>query len=136
MPTPKKDSGDAFFSIHKTTRGKLPKLPFAAIKKAVIGPHYCLSLVFIGQTRSRTLNRRYRGKDAPANVLSFSLNKTNGEIFITLDKAKKEARHFNKTFSQFIGYLFIHGLLHLKGSRHGSKMESAEKRFMELFNLE
>ena len=94
------------------------------IKNKVLGNKYELSLVFIGSTRSRKLNLTYRDKDKPANVLSFPLTKSSGEIFIDLNKTK--------TFSTL--HLFIHGLLHLKGMQHGGKMESEEQRLLKLFN--
>ena len=51
-----------------------------------------VSLVFIGPTRSRTLNRIYRGKDKPANILTFPFGKNVGEILIDLSTARAEAR--------------------------------------------
>jgi probable rRNA maturation factor len=111
-------------SIKNLTRSKAPKLPFEEIKNKVLGNKYELSLVFIGSTRSRKLNLTYRDKDKPANVLSFPLTKSSGEIFIDLNKTK--------TFSTL--HLFIHGLLHLKGMQHGGKMESEEQRLLKLFN--
>ncbi|MHB0978135.1 MAG: rRNA maturation RNase YbeY [Minisyncoccota bacterium] len=103
------------------------------IKEAVLGKRYELSLVFIDSKFSRRLNRIYRKKDRPTNILSFPLSKTSGEIFIDLVQAKKEFKKFDLTFSQFITFLFIHGLLHLKGMTHGSTMEKAERKFHKKF---
>ena len=77
------------FAIENTTKGKLPSLPFLRIKERVLGKHYELSVVFIGDKRSRDLNKRYRGKDRPTNILSFPLSASEGEIFINLRQAKK-----------------------------------------------
>ena len=123
------------FSIHNTTKGKPPRLPFSQIKKAVLGEEYELSLVFIGTHRSRKLNKTYRGKDKPANVLSFHIDEQTGEIYIDMKTAAKEAKYFGRTPRQFIGDLFIHGLFHLKGYAHGSKMESEERKIRKQFNL-
>ena len=110
-------------------------MPFLKIKEAVLGGRYNLSLVFIGSKRSQTLNRTYRGKDKPANVLSFPIDTHTGEIYIDIRTAAKEAKYFDRTPRQFIGDLFIHGLFHLKGYAHGSKMESEEKKIREQFNI-
>jgi probable rRNA maturation factor len=129
-----KESADNF-STQNTTKGKLPRLPFVSIKNDILGEYYELSVVFIGDKRSRTLNRIYREKDKPANVLSFPLSKTEGEIFLNLRRAEREAHMFDKTFKDFVGFLFIHGLLHLKGMDHGSRMEEQEEKFVKKFKL-
>lgn len=123
------------FTITNKTKGKLPRLPFAEIKEAVLGKEYDLSLVFIGSTLSRRLNRERRGKDKPANVLSFPLSETSGEIFIDIGHARKQSSQFETTPEKFIGRLLIHGLHHLKGFEHGSKMEVGEETFRKKFNL-
>ena len=123
------------FSITNKTKGKLPRLPFLEMKEAVLGKCYDLSLVFIGTTRSKTLSNKYRKKDKVSNILSFPIDKSAGEIFITPKVAYSEAKKFNKTPKQHIGYLFIHGLLHLEGYQHGSKMNSKEKTLSKHFGV-
>lgn len=105
-------------------------IPFTHLKNIVLGQNFELSLVFIDNKFSRRLNSTYRGKNAPTNILSFSLSKTTGEIFIDLVTAKKETKKFKMSFKTFITYLFIHGLLHLKGMKHGDTMERAEKKLL------
>jgi len=122
-----------FFSITNTTRGTIPSVPFANIKDKILGKKYELSLVFIGEKTSKTLNNRYRGKNKPTNILSFTIDKNSGEIFITPTVAKKQYKSFEKMYDEFITFLFIHGLLHLKGMEHGSKMERAEERLLKQF---
>ncbi len=122
-------------TISQTTKGRLPRLPFVDIKNVVLGKKYELSLVFIGDARSQKLNKIYRKKNKPANVLSFPLSKSEGEIFINSRHAQKEARGFDMSTTQFIGYLFIHGLLHLEGHTHGSIMEEAEMRLLKKFKI-
>lgn len=122
------------FSISSTIK-KYPPLPFEAMKNNILGKTYELSLVFVGPARAKKLNETTRGKTYVPNVLSFPLTKTSGEIFITPEVAKKEASKFNLTEKGYIGYLFIHGLLHLKGFDHSPKMERLEKRFIEQYKL-
>ena len=107
-------------------------IPFDRIKDDVFpSKKYELSLVFVDKKFSHRLNKSFRGKDYPTNVLSFPLSKNSGEIFIDLDTAKKEAKEFEMTFREFVIFLFIHGLLHLKGMQHGATMEKRERT---LFN--
>jgi len=68
-------------------------------------------------------------------VLSFPLSKTSGEIFINPHKARADARAFQKRYNNFIGLLFVHGLLHLFGMRHGKKMEDKERSILRKFKL-
>lgn len=123
------------FNITNKTRGRIPLVPFAKIKNAVLGEKYELSLVFIGKDTSRKLNKTYRNKDKATNILSFNITKNSGEIFITPKVAEKQNRFFEKTYDKFIGYLFIHGLLHLIGMEHGSKMERAEEKLCKKFGI-
>ncbi len=121
------------FSITNTTRGEVPGVDFLPIKDSVLGKKYELSLVFVGDKKSQTLNNKYRKFNKPTNCLSFSLGKNSGEIFINLGKAKKEAPSFGMKFEKFIIYLFIHSCLHLKGMDHGSIMEKAEEKMLKIF---
>lgn len=116
-----------------SSRNSLEGSNWEEIKEAVLGKSYELSLVFCDNRESRRLNRIYRGKDNPTNILSFPLSKTSGEIFINAALAKKEAKKFLMDEPTFIKYLFIHGLLHLKGLDHGATMEKREKHFLERF---
>lgn len=102
---------------------------FSRIKNDILGKEYSLSLAFISARKSREINKTYRKKDEPTNILSFPFSKTEGEILICKAVARKEAPKFNKTFDQFLGFLVIHGCLHLKGYEHGAKMDKAEKKY-------
>ena len=110
-------------------------MPYADIKKAVIGSQYQLSLNFIGDTRARKLNKATRHKSYIPNVLSFPLSETCGEIYIAPSVAKRECKQHEFSYRSYIGYLFIHGLLHLRGHKHGPKMEKLEQKFLQQFNL-
>jgi rRNA maturation RNase YbeY len=135
MRTKPKSDNPVHFEITNKTKGKVLPLPFAQIKEAVLGEAYDLSLVFVGDATSRRLNRIYRNKDKPTNVLSFPLSKKEGEIFINLKKARTEAPDFEMPFKRFVAYLYIHGLLHLKGLDHGKKMEQLESKFLKRFGF-
>lgn len=123
------------FEILNMTKGTPASVPFEKIKDEILGKKYNLSLVFCGNRKSKELNKKYRNKDYTPNVLSFPLDKKNGEIFINPHVAKKEATKFGKNFTEFTGYLFIHGCLHLKGMEHGSIMDTAEEKFCKKFRI-
>ena len=109
------------------------------IQKEILGPDYDLSVAFLSPREMRKVTRRIqprrvsRGPDRSvgkkrntvSNVLAFPLSKNSGEILIC-----KES-----TMPYTIPYLFIHGLLHLKGHRHGARMESAERQIMKRFGI-
>lgn len=122
------------FSLSHTTK-TYPKLPYQKIKEDILGKSYGLSLVFVGEKRAQAINQASRNKNYVPNVLSFPLSKQAGEIYICPQKAKREARDFSLTPSNFIGYLFIHGLLHLKGLDHGEAMEKLEKKYQQKYGF-
>lgn len=105
------------------------------VKNAILGKNYTLSIVFVGEKRSQTLNREYRGKDKPTDILSFPLSKNEGEIFIDPKRTKIEARKFGRSPENFLLFLLIHGFCHLKGMTHSSKMESIERKFRNRFKV-
>jgi probable rRNA maturation factor len=96
-----------------------------------------VSVVFVGPSTSKKLNNKYRSKKCATNVLSFvSPEKRElGDIVICPALAKKEADSIGVGFSWWIGYLFIHGMLHLldfdhKTSKQEEKMENMAKRIL------
>jgi len=118
------------------SRPYIKGLLFKDIKDKVLGKSYSLSLVFIENKESKKLNFQYRKKIKPTNVLAFPINKMVGEIFINIDSIRKEHLLFGRSQKNFIAFLYIHALLHLKGYDHSSKMEDAEKKIRILFGLE
>ena len=105
------------------------------MKDDILGKKYSVSLAFIGGTRAQALNKKHRGKDYTPNVLSFPLDTHLGEIFITPTIAKKEAHKFEMTHKGYIGFLFVHACLHLKGLDHGDVMDKAEKKWCKKYGL-
>ncbi len=112
-----------------------PPLPYEKIKRDILGKKYTLSLAFIGTKRAQTFNKSYRQKGYTPNVLSFPLTENMGEVFITPVIARKEAPKFNMTPAGYIGFLFIHACLHLKGLDHGEYMEKEEKKYCKKYGF-
>lgn len=113
-----------------------------------------ISVLLTGNEAIQTLNRDYRGKDKPTNVLSFpSLGDEEikayfqdgatlpdypvslGDIIFSLQTLEGEARAQNKDLADHFCHLFIHGLLHLLGYDHvqdrdAEHMEALEKAIL------
>lgn len=104
-----------------------------------------LSLVLAGDTRLRTLNRDYRGKDKVTDILTFSAPTAApgalGEIFINLNDCRRPQRYLDifsdkKSFIYLLVFLLLHGLLHLSGlddeqEIDRQKMVAKGKKMME-----
>lgn len=120
-------------TITNKTKGRLPRLPFVSIKNKILGEKYELGLSSLSSLKQKEINLKYRGINKTTNILSFPLSDISGEITIDSAKIKKDAPLFNMTYLQFFKYLFIHGLLHLKGFKHSSTMEKQEKKYLKMF---
>jgi rRNA maturation RNase YbeY len=113
--------------------GDLPAIPFEAIHSKILGKNYTLTVIFCSPQESRERNLAYREKDYPTNILSFPLDESEGEIYICLSIARRDAKKFNMSYLQFLHLLFVHGCLHLKGYDHGSTMEALEVKYTKAF---
>ena len=98
---------------------------FSKIKTAVLGKRYDLSVAFLSSAKMRAVTLRTKKRSKVSNVLSFPLSKTSGEILICKAAAKPYT----------VEFLFIHGLLHLKGLKHGATMEREEDRLLKRFGF-
>lgn len=105
-----------------------------------------VNIVLAGNRCLQQLNRQYRGKDTPTDVLSFSMIEEGrpgrfalpaeeqlvvGDVYISLDKAEEQAREAGHSAHQEILILAVHGLLHLVGYDHGSRHDYARMRKQE-----
>ena len=99
--------------------------------------NYTVTLTLVGDKIIQKLNKKYRKIDAPTDVVSLSyLNQdfpgqdVIGEIFISLEKAAKQADEIGNDLLTEIKFLFIHGVLHCLGYEH-----STEDDFQTMMNL-
>ncbi|NBD74170.1 rRNA maturation RNase YbeY [Patescibacteria group bacterium] len=122
-------------ALENTTRTQPPRLPYRALVSKTLGEYYDLTLVFVGDTRSRTLNKTYRGKDVPASVLSFPLEDGVGEIYLALPVARRRALRYGGSTRTAVAHYLIHGMLHLKGYVHGSTMDGYETEIARSFGI-
>ena len=101
-----------------------------------------IELILTNDKEIQELNKTYRQKDKPTDVLSFPLQNLEGmplgSIIISIDTAKKGAEEFGHLVEDEIKLLFIHGLLHLLGYDHeidNGEMREKEKEIIEKFSL-
>jgi rRNA maturation RNase YbeY len=93
-----------------------------------------LSLSLVGKTRMRSLNRKYRGRDYPTDVLAFPMESMGeqteiflGDVVICLPIAIGQASRFGNSADQEILRLLIHGTLHLLGYDHEQSPREATR---------
>lgn len=120
-------------TVTRQTPGAIPVLPYTEIVQKVLGKKYDLSLVFTNLKTATELNETYKHHDGPANILSFPLTTTEGEMFISLTRARTEAKKFGRSYQLHLLFLLVHGALHLAGHVHGNTMEQLEKKWMNYF---
>jgi probable rRNA maturation factor len=93
-----------------------------------------VALVLAGDRLVHRLNRQYRGKDKPTDVLSFpgdGAEGSLGDIVISLDTAARNARGLGRTLKQELDVLALHGFLHVLGHDHETDdgtMDRIERR--------
>lgn len=97
-------------------------------------PATALTLRIVGTREGRRLNRTFRGKDKPTNVLSFPLE-DEGDIVICHPLVAREAREQRKPLAAHYAHLVVHGVLHLRGLVHGPRMERREARILRGFGM-
>ncbi|MDR1026592.1 MAG: rRNA maturation RNase YbeY [Lactobacillus sp.] len=115
-------------------------MPFLGDKPVVV------NLSLSNDKHIKELNKTYRKKDKPTNVLSFALIDDEnfeqnceifdeielGDIIISIDTLKKEAAEKNIKLEDHFTHLFIHGLLHLSGFDHIEDEEAEEMEALEI----
>jgi len=105
------------------------------MKNAVLGPAYDLSVAFVSANAMKKLNSKYRRKSYATDILSFPLSPSSGEILFSMKDIAEQAPKFGRRTANFLAFLFIHGLVHLKGYAHGSRMERLEAKFRKQFGI-
>ena len=117
-------------------------------------PQTEVSVVLADDEYIHGLNKRYRGKDRPTDVLSFAMNEhcegehepeisegpdnieiLLGDIVISLETAARQADEYGHSLERELAYLTIHGMLHLLGYDHEADEEKKEMRHEEEYVL-
>ena len=128
------------FKIYNTTNSKLDieirfmkKVLKEVLKKEKI-KNARFSVIIITDSEIKAINKKYRKIDKPTDVISFALeenqkeqvflkNRVLGDIYISLDKAKKQSIEYGHSLRRELCFLAVHGLLHLLGYDHNTKEE-------------
>lgn len=100
-----------------------------------------VSVTIVSNDDIHQINKEYRGKDAPTDVISFALEEEGegeieivgaemppvlGDIIISADRTREQAEEYNHSFKRELGFLALHGFLHLLGYDHMTKEEEEE----------
>lgn len=116
-------------SDHSFSKSFFAKILRVAVKELKLKGRISVSVNLVGETKMRELNKKYRRKDEPTDVLSFPLGDGSGDIFVCLSIAKKEAKRENVSIEKKLTQLTVHGFLHLLGYDHENSKASAREMF-------
>lgn len=114
-----------------------------------------LSVTFVDNEAIRQINKEYRGKDTPTDVISFAMEemgedeieivgadmpRTLGDIIISVDRTREQAEEYGHSFQRELGFLALHGFLHLLGYDHIEKedeivMFTKQKDILDRYGL-
>src|SRR5699024_2108324 len=113
-----------------------------AAQREGISDTYEVSLTFVDDETIRDLNHSYRGINQPTDVLSFALEERQdelvttkteegpprmlGDIVISVPKAMEQAADYNHSLLRELGFLAVHGFLHLCGYDHAIKKDERQ----------
>ncbi|MCJ1784231.1 rRNA maturation RNase YbeY [Mammaliicoccus sciuri] len=124
--------------IDEDTKHQIESLLTFAAKKENITEEAELSISFVDEEEIQAINRDYRDKDKVTDVISFSLEEDEpeiegldmprvlGDIIICLEVAKEQAESYNHSLSRELGFLALHGFLHLLGYDHMTEEDEKE----------
>ncbi len=101
------------------------------------------SLHFISDDEMKEMNREYRDKDEPTDILTFAINdgfgfpsvegeeRELGDVFISLDSMRRNAQMLGVDENEELRRLLVHGVLHLRGLDHSTNDFSSEPMLIE-----
>ncbi|MFT4412676.1 rRNA maturation RNase YbeY [Fredinandcohnia humi] len=130
-------------------------LLFLAAEKEGVTEGSEVSITFVDNDRIQEINRDYRDKDQPTDVISFAMEEMGegeieivgedlptilGDIIISIPRAKEQADDYGHSFMRELGFLSIHGFLHLLGYDHETPEEeevmfTKQKEILEEYGL-
>ena len=112
-------------------------LAAVAESRAVLAANAEISVVLCGDAFIRELNRKWRGRDEPTNVLSFpaagdlASAPLLGDIIIAFETTAREAAEAGKPLRDHLAHLVVHGFLHLIGHDHAETAEAVAMETLE-----
>lgn len=135
---------------------KLEKLLNFAAEKEEVDTESEVSVTFVTNDRIQEINKEYRDKDLPTDVISFAMEEIGegevelvgaemprilGDIIISIAKTKEQAEEYGHSFMRELGFLAVHGFLHLLGYDHENAedekiMFTRQKDILDEFGLQ
>jgi len=127
----------------------MKELIIAAAKKLNLGENFEVSVTIVDDKKIQEINREYRFIDKATDVISFAIEDNDeedfavffdsefmeeevqiprllGDLFISIDKAENQAEAFGHSLERELGFLTVHGFLHLNGYDHQTEAEEKE----------
>jgi probable rRNA maturation factor len=106
------------------------------------GGQFLVDVTLADDAEQRRLNRIYRGKDMPTNVLAFPQGALDpprsdqpvllGDVVLAFETVRREAAEQNKPLENHLRHLVVHGVLHLLGFDHENEAEAAAMEAREI----
>ncbi|WP_318508365.1 rRNA maturation RNase YbeY [Bacillus sp. T3] len=127
-----------------------------AAKHEEVEPGSEVSVTFVSNDKIQKINREYRGKDQPTDVISFAMEELGegeielsgldmprilGDIIISVQRTEEQAKEYGHSFHRELGFLAVHGFLHLLGYDHVTEelekvMFAKQKEILDEYGLE
>lgn len=146
---------DEVNGVTEEQQKELEQLLLLAAKMEDVPSEAELSLTFVDNERIQEINREYRDKDRPTDVISFAMEEMGegemeiigenmpvvlGDIIISIPKTYEQAEEYGHSFMRELGFLTVHGFLHLLGYDHETVEEEKEmfdrqKEILEAYGL-
>ena len=102
-----------------------------------------VNLKIVGYAEMQQLNKEFRNKDRATNVLSFTnddlskdVTKNIGDIAISYDFVKQEAKDHGKSFSDHVIHMLVHGIYHILGYDHEDDISAEVMESKEIYILD
>lgn len=104
---------------------------------------YYISILITNNESIKEINKEYRKKDTPTDVISFAYNETEnigeieviGDIIISYERVLEQAKDYNHSIEREFYYVLVHGLLHILGYDHIENEDRIKMREKEEFYL-
>lgn len=135
------DNRQSKYEINQQLAGLLEKIALACLEYEGWDLDYEVSLSLVDDDEIKELNKIYRGKDQPTDVLSFPLideglvinikEKLLGDIVISVERAVEQSKEYNHSLEREMGFLMAHSMFHLMGYDHETEKAMQDMRDKE-----
>jgi probable rRNA maturation factor len=135
------DSSDETNELTEQQMLEVERFVNFAAQKQLIEEHCEVSITYVSNERIQEINREYRDKDTATDVISFAMEELGegevelsgvdmprilGDIIISIPRTKEQADEYGHSFERELGFLAVHGFLHLLGFDHMTEEDEKE----------